>query len=119
MASKLVAELARLLMACPAAPYFEQLVASEVRRICEDYQLEHRSDDFGNILVSLRTAPKHRLLALSAHMDHPGFRILRRLGHSKFLAEFLGGVPDSYFKPGVRVRLFPGSIPARLGKRAG
>src|SRR5436190_1908820 len=116
MSSKLVADLAARLMARPAVPYHEQAVAAEVQRICKDYGLDCRSDSFGNMLVSLRTSPKQRLFVLSAHMDHPGFRVLRRMGPSSFLAEFLGGVPDNYFKPGIRLRAFPGALPARLGR---
>jgi endoglucanase len=37
----------------------------------------------------------------------------------RWLARFRGGVPDAYFRPGVSVRLMPGEIPARLGRREG
>jgi len=130
MQSPLVVELAGRLMRCPAAPYHEHAVAAEVKRICDQFGLKCRSDSFGNIFARLQTAPKQRLLALSAHMDHPGFRIVRRLGPSKFLAEFLGGVPDSYFKPRVPLRIVAQAsglpdrrrlacLPARLGRRVG
>ncbi len=119
MASRLVAELAARLMVRPAVPYHEHAVAAEVENISRDYGLDCRSDSFGNILVSLQTWRKQRLVVLSAHMDHPGFRVLRRIGPSRFLAEFLGGVPDNYFRPGTRLRVFPGSLAARLGKRVG
>ncbi len=52
-------------------------------------------------------------------MDHPGFEIVRPLGSRRWVARFNGGVPDDYFHPGIPVRLLPGVIPARLGRRLG
>ena len=52
-------------------------------------------------------------------MDHPGFEMVRPLGERRWRARFNGGVPDSYFRRGIPVRLLPGATPARLGKRTG
>src|SRR5262249_15440695 len=49
----------------------------------------------------------------------PGFEIVRPLGPVAWLARFLGGVPDVYFRAGLRLRLMPGGEPAVLGKRIG
>jgi endoglucanase len=51
-------------------------------------------------------------------MDHPGFVIRKRLSQNRWLGEFLGSVPDSYFEPGVKLRLMPGRAQAVLGKCA-
>jgi len=112
----LILSLARRLMRCPAAPYYETAVAAEVLRICEEHGLERQLDPYGNILVSLRRAPKLRPLVLAAHLDHPGF-VLRRRCRAGFEGEFLGGVGDAYFKAGTKLRLEPGGLPARLGQR--
>jgi len=107
------------LMRHPAAPFFEQAVRGEVEKICAENRLAFKRDQFGNIIVRLRTAPKARPLVLAAHMDHPGFEIVRRLSETSWLARFLGGVPDNYFRPGIPVRLMPGAIAAKLGRRPG
>ena len=103
----------------PAAPFFEHAVRGEVEKICAEKRLAFKRDQFGNIIVRLRTAPKARPLVLAAHMDHPGFEIVRRLSETSWLARFLGGVPDNYFRPGIPVRLMPGAVAARLGRRRG
>jgi hypothetical protein len=56
-------------------------------------------------------------LVLAAHLDHPGFEIVRSLPMGRWLARFQGGVPDRYLRAGIKVRLMPGSSAARLGKR--
>ena len=117
MLPKNFSRLAERLMRCPAAPYCEDRVRAEVKRICLDHGLACRQDKFGNLLIRLRTAPRQRPLVLAAHMDHPGFQIKRRLGPNRWLARFQGGVPDAYFRRGLRVRLMPGAAAARLGAR--
>lgn len=108
---------AERLMRCPAAPYHEDLVATEVIRICNEFGLAWRSDSFGNLIVTAAKRTGKTPFVLAAHMDHPGFHIRRRISRRACSAEFLGGVGDPYFIPGTRVRLMPGSIPATLGKR--
>jgi putative aminopeptidase FrvX len=109
--------LAGRLMRQPAAPFFEDAVRAEVEAFSLEHGLDCARDAHGNLFVSYNTAPRTRPLALAAHLDHPGFEILRRLGPRRLVAQFNGGVPDDYFRPGVRVRLHPGATPARLGRR--
>lgn len=106
-------------MCSAAAPYHETAVAQEVKAICAKYQLDCRADDYRNLIVSLRLKRTGRPLILAAHMDHPGFDLVRRLDKRRWLARFQGGVPDSFFRTGVPVRLMPGTVPAVLGKRVG
>jgi endoglucanase len=101
----------------PAAPFHEHAVRDEVEKICKENQLDFKRDEFGNIIMRLATAPKNRPIVLAAHLDHPGFEIVKRLSPSKYLARFLGGVPDSYFRAGTPIRLMPAREPARLGRR--
>ena len=108
-------EIAGRLMRLPTAPYFEQAVQAEVRAICAEQSLGCREDTFGNLYVSLQASSSARPLVLAAHLDHPGFEILRALSPRRFLARFRGGVPDSYFRRGTPLRLFPGNLPATLG----
>ena len=119
MNSREFCQIAQRLMNCPAAPYYEQAVSREVREICSEEGLSCHADEYGNLIVSLATSNRQRPLVLAAHMDHPGFEILRPIKPNGWLSQFNGGVADSYFRPGVAVRLMPGWIPARLGKRVG
>jgi len=119
MDPKVIANLAGRLMRCPAAPYHEQAVRAEAERICAENGLDFKRDRFGNLLVRLRTAPRKRPLVLAAHLDHPGFSIIRRLSASRWLARFDGGVPEHFFRSGVPLRLLPGLTAARLNRRKG
>ena len=119
MNAKILSNLAVRLLRCPAAPYHETAVRAEVEKICVEHRLTCQRDTFGNLLVYLQTAPKQRAFVLAAHLDHPGFEIVGPLPGKRWHARFLGGVPDEYFRPGISIRLMPGAIPAKLGKRLG
>jgi putative aminopeptidase FrvX len=112
-------KIAGRLMRFPSAPFHEHAVRGEVEEICREHGLDFKRDRFGNLIVRLRTAPKLRPFVLAAHMDHPGFEIVRQLSDKSWLARFLGGVPDDYFRPGIPVRLMPAAIAAKLGRRPG
>lgn len=99
----------------PAAPYHEHAVRDEVERLCTEYGLAFQRDRFGNLIVHLRNASGRRPLVLAAHLDHPGFEIVRPLAKGRWLARFLGGVPDRYFRAGTKLRLMPGPASAALG----
>ena len=119
MTSARFTTLAARLMRQPAAPYHEDATRAEAERICAEHGLQHERDRFGNLLITLRTAPRRRPFVLAAHLDHPGFEITRRLAPGRWRARFLGGVAEKYFRPGVPLRLMPGAQPAVLGKRLG
>jgi len=115
----LLLEFAGRLMRCPAAPYFEEGVRAEAESICREEGLDCARDAYGNLLVSYRKGGKARPLALAAHLDHPGFEIVKALAPNRWLANFRGGVGDAYFKAGVPLRLLPQGTKAKLGKRMG
>src|SRR5262249_23672935 len=117
--SRLICELAGRLMRHPAAPYYEHAPRAEVERICAEHELSCERDRFGNLLVRLDAAGRRRPVVLAAHLDHPGFEVLRPLSNGSWLARFRGGVPHAYFRPGVPVRLMPEGIRAKLGLRHG
>lgn len=112
-------KIAARLMRHPAVPFHEHAVRNEVEIICAEHRLNFKRDDFGNLLVRFSTAPKMRTVVLAAHLDHPGFEIVRRLSPTRWLVRFLGGVPDSYFRKGIPVRLMPGDTVAKLGASRG
>jgi putative aminopeptidase FrvX len=119
MDSKIISNLASRLMRCPAAPYHEQAVRAEAESICNENGFKFERDRFGNLLVQLNTRANQRCLILAAHLDHPGFSIIRRISDFTWLARFQGGVPENYFHLGTALRLLPDSTPARLGRRIG
>jgi len=109
--------LARRLMKHPTAPYHEHAVRDEAEKICLEHNLPLERDPFGNLLVRWRPDPGRRPLVLAAHLDHPGFEILKQVSPRRWLARFRGGVGDSYFRRGIRLRLMPGRHSAILGRR--
>src|SRR5438132_2677628 len=119
MIAETICQLARRLMQHPAAPYHEHAARDEVERICAEHGLPFDRDQFGNVLVRWRTAGRQRPLILAAHLDHPGFEIIRRISSTAWLARFRGGVADKYFRAGIPVRLMPGGASAKLGRRKG
>jgi endoglucanase len=106
-------------MSRPAVPYHEHAVRAQVERLCAEHGLKAKRDRFGNVLVRLQTPSRRRPLVLAAHMDHPGFEIVRPLSATKWLARFRGGVADRYFRRGTPVRLLPSGTKAILGRRRG
>jgi putative aminopeptidase FrvX len=117
MTSKEFCKIAGRLMRHPSVAYHEHAVRGEVERICSEHGLDFARDPFGNVLVRYQAGGKTRPLALAAHLDHPGFEIIRPISKTRWLVRFLGGVPDGYFKKGIPLRVLPGAEPARLGKR--
>lgn len=114
---RLFLEIAGRLMRCPAAPYFEELVAAEALKICREHRIRAQFDEFGNLFVRAAGTVGHRPLVLAAHMDHPGFSIQKQQKGEVCVGRFHGGVGDAYFKAGTKLLLMPGRIKARLGNR--
>ena len=85
----------------PAVAFYESGVAATVLAILEELGVEHRFDEFGNIVARIPGGEASATpLAIVAHMDHPGFEITGRAG-DYFVADSLGGVPASSFGEGV------------------
>jgi putative aminopeptidase FrvX len=116
MNSTELARIAERLMSQPAAPYHEFQVEAEVRAICAEHDIPVESDGFGNLYARHSGGGRRAPMVLAAHMDHPGFEIIRRINSRRWLARFLGGVPDRYFQKGVGLRLHPAGTAATLGK---
>lgn len=119
MNPKTLSIIAARLLQHPVSPYHESAVRAEVEKICDEHHLACKRDAFGNVIVHLQTISRQRPFVLAAHMDHPGFEIVRKLPGNRWHARFLGGVGDSYFQKNIPVRLMPGATPAKLGKRIG
>lgn len=117
MELRFIKETARRLMRHAAVPYHEDGVIGEVMAICRELKLPATRDLAGNVMVTFRRGKPTRPLVMAAHMDHPGFEVLRSSGPGRWEARFLGGVGDKFFKHGLGLRLYPGNRRATLGKR--
>src|SRR5262245_64354098 len=104
MTSKDFCKIAGRLMNHPSVAYHEHAVRGEAERICAEHRLDFRRDSFGNVIVRYQAGGKARPIVLAAHLDHPGFEIVRRVSENRWRARFLGGVPESYFKKGIPLR---------------
>src|SRR5215813_13738581 len=109
--------LAQRLMEHPTAPYHEHAVRDEVQKICAEHNVLHQLDAFGNLIVRLGHQSGGRPIVLAAHLDHPGFEILKQLSPRRWVARFRGGVADTYFREGTPLVLMPGCVEAVLGRR--
>ncbi len=94
----------------PTAPFHEQNVIQYLeKRLDALPHLSRRSDRYGNIIAHYQHKLElERPLALTGHMDHPGFHVLRG-GSSLVEVEFLGYVKDEYY-PGSVARFYPGEV---------
>src|SRR5687767_2648335 len=108
MTAKEFSKIAERLLRCPTAPFHEHVVRDEVERICTEQGVSFRRDAFGNVIAQYRSGNRVRPLVLAAHMDHPGFEVVRGSSATTLRVRFEGGVPDEYFRRGTRLRLIPG-----------
>ena len=118
MSPRIFARIAARLMRKPAAPYFEHSVRDEVEKICAENSLDWCRDRFGNVIVRLKTSSA-RPYVLAAHLDHPGFEVVRGDRNGNYVVRFQGGVPERFFRKGLLLRLLPGGSIAKLGGRIG
>ena len=78
----------------PTAPFYEAFVSHFVQAFCKKIGVRCQQDSFGNLKAVYKRgfAPP---VAFTAHMDHPGFEVVR--GGKNPVVQLLGGVPEHYF----------------------
>jgi endoglucanase len=102
----------REVLSTPTAPFREDAVVRLIHRWASDRGLDFARDQAGNVLVRYtRGRRTGGGWVFSAHMDHPGFVVLRQRGQ-RVWADFRGGVGKGYF-PGSRVRLLGDGLDVR------
>ena len=93
----------------PAVPFHEWAVAEHILGVLGTLDgVDYRRDDFGNIIAhyiapsitALPESEREPPIAFVAHMDHPGYEIVRPAdtsdvqgGDKTYIAQALGGVP--------------------------
>ena len=94
-------ELLRGLGSCPATPFFEGLPTEYITRTLRQTGVEHRHDEFGNIIAHVRGSLGNagRPIAFVAHMDHPGFEVVETEGTGAVARMMGGGPAASLMKP--------------------
>ena len=89
------------LLSLPTAPVHEHAVAAFIRGFAERRGIPVARDKYGNLVVRYRKGNGSKPVALTGHMDHPGFEVLEAEGKS-LKAQWLGGCDPRHF-PGSRV----------------
>ena len=108
-------------LSLPTAPYHEGAVAAYIRTFAEKRDLSVKEDPYGNLVVRYRNGSRPKPVALSAHMDHPGFEVLGADGRD-LTAVWLGACDPRHF-PGSRVTVtsagkeIPGRVTSPLDEK--
>jgi putative aminopeptidase FrvX len=89
-------DLTRRVLECPTAPMFEGFVRAEIRNLLEGLPMVAVAEDpFGNLIAHYQGTDAPARFALTAHMDHPGWRLQPH-------KEFLGNVPERFLTAPIR-----------------
>jgi endoglucanase len=105
----------RAMLSAPTAPFCEQAVVAAVSEWAGRLGLKMTRDGAGNVFLPYRRGRRRKnRWFFTAHMDHPGFLVLRTRGKTVW-AQFRGSVGREYFA-GSGVRFFPPGreVPARV-----
>ncbi|MEC9438521.1 MAG: hypothetical protein VX917_03675 [Chloroflexota bacterium] len=98
-----------LLGGCPATSFHEGLVSRRIVDILDASKIDYRVDMYGNIIASvdgnLEAESESLPIAFVAHMDHPGFEVVR-YEEELPIATSLGGVPLASITKGANAFYF-------------
>ncbi len=97
----------------PTAPLHEAAVLAEATGIARGFGARVQKDRWGNLIVGPPRRASGAPIWLVAHTDHPGLEI-----SGPGQARLLGGVGDSYFHRGMRLRFYHDGevVPVRLAR---
>ena len=98
-----------LLGVCPATSFHEGLVSRRIVDILDASKIDYRVDMYGNIIArvdgNLEAESESLPIAFVAHMDHPGFEVVR-YEEELPIATSLGGVPLASITKGANAFYF-------------
>ena len=98
-----------LLGGCPATSFHEGLVSRRIVDILDASKIDYRVDMYGNIIArvdgNLEAESESLPIAFVAHMDHPGFEVVR-YEEELPIATSLGGVPLASITKGANAFYF-------------
>ena len=102
-------DILRLLGGCPATSFHEGLVSRRIVDILDASKIDYRVDMYGNIIArvdgNLEAESESLPIAFVAHMDHPGFEVVR-YEEELPIATSLGGVPLASITKGANAFSF-------------
>ena len=102
-------DILRLLGGCPATSFHEGLVSRRIVAILDASKIDYRVDMYGNIIArvdgNLEAESESLPIAFVAHMDHPGFEVVR-YEEELPIATSLGGVPLASITKGANAFYF-------------
>ena len=102
-------DILRLLGGCPATSFHEGLVSRRIVDILDASKIDYRVDKYGNIIArvdgNLEAESESLPIAFVAHMDHPGFEVVR-YEEELPIATSLGGVPLASITKGANAFYF-------------
>ena len=102
-------DILRLLGECPATSFHEGLVSRRIVDILDASKIDYRVDMYGNIIArvdgNLEAESESLPIAFVAHMDHPGFEVVR-YEEELPIATSLGGVPLASITKGANAFYF-------------
>lgn len=114
---KIIAEIVSI----PTAPFHEHKVISYVARFCMRNGFRFRHDRVGNIFISFKRGKAAQPVVFTAHMDHPGFEILKSKGLTSQIG-VMGGVNlDKLLNTSILIvsdsKTIKGKIKSKTSKR--
>ncbi|MQF65554.1 M42 family metallopeptidase [SAR202 cluster bacterium AC-647-P02_OGT_505m] len=102
-------DILKLLGGCPATSFHEGLVSRRIVDILDASKIDYRVDMYGNIIArvdgNLEAESESLPIAFVAHMDHPGFEVVR-YEEELPIATSLGGVPLASLTKGANAFYF-------------
>jgi len=102
-------DILRLLGGCPATSFHEGIVSRRIVDILDASKIDYRVDKYGNIIArvdgNLEAESESLPIAFVAHMDHPGFEVVR-YEEELPIATSLGGVPLASITKGANAFYF-------------
>lgn len=96
-------------LSIPTAPFHEQKVMAYVARFSLKHGFRLRQDGGGNLFVRHKRGRARQPIVFTAHMDHPGFEVLRcRNGVAE--VGIMGGVRPDFFRKARVIIFTPGGL---------
>ena len=112
-----VLDITKQVLACPTAPFREEIVQAHIKTFCKDRGIACKQDEIGNLIVTYGSEYQDSTLAFAAHMDHPGFIAAENSTGNKLHAMFYGGVEEAYFnRSKVRFYTDKGQVHGKVTK---
>lgn len=99
----------------PTMSFHETAVSTFVRWYATGLELDVEEDDAGNLLVRYRGGGKGSV-TFTAHMDHPGFEVIRSKGKAGTVALWGKVDPKVFSGSDVIIQSEAGGIKGRIGK---